>query len=222
MKHKVIIFFCTGIMLLSGCTQKTQNPVITEPSDETTSKPTTELTIHVEQPTKTTTLQPEAEQSAEPTSVAITETSTYKEQITDTTSELPTTTIESPAENIITEELTIGESPKSYPDDTIYIGEYLDSVANSTNLKIAKGDNGTYLIQIGIFRLTFIDDCIGELTEEGMNFTGTDAAGNPISGIITVENQTATVTFTNSTWDYLKSGSSFEYIKSSDVPNLYE
>lgn len=106
-------------------------------------------------------------------------------------------------------------------DDARYIGEYLDE-NKDPNLEIAKGEDGKYKVQIGIFRLASFDDGVGELTEEGMLFTATDMAGNPISGVITVENQTATVTFTDSTWEYLESGASYEYTKSSDEPRIWE
>lgn len=106
-------------------------------------------------------------------------------------------------------------------DEAAYIGEYLDYDNNEPNLEIAKGDNGKYIVQIGIFRLTRLSDGIGELTPEGMLFTATDAAGNPIRGIITVENQIATVTFTDSTWDLLERGSVYQYKKSADIPNVW-
>lgn len=102
-----------------------------------------------------------------------------------------------------------------------YIGEYLDYDNNEPNLQIAKGNNGTYVVQIRIYRLTELGDGIGELTPEGMVFKATDAAGNPIRGIITLEGQIATVAFTDSTWELLEKGAAFQYRKSSDVPNLW-
>ncbi len=115
------------------------------------------------------------------------------------------------------------ESAAAWPeqDAALYIGEYLDSDVMDPNLEIAEGENGQYIVQIGIFRLTSIEG-VGELTEEGMRFTATDAAGNPIGGVITVEDQTATVTFTDSTWEYLPDGSAYQYTKSSDTPNLWD
>lgn len=114
------------------------------------------------------------------------------------------------------------DAMEQYPDDTIYLGEYLDSEVGEPNLEIAKDEDGNYIVQIGIYRLTSLSDGVGELTEEGMKFTATDAAGNPISGIITVDGGNATVTFTDSAWEYLKNGDSFSYTKSSDVPKLWE
>ena len=106
-------------------------------------------------------------------------------------------------------------------DDALYIGEYLDE-NKDPNLRIAKGKDGKYKVQIGIFRLASFDDSVGELTEEGMRFIATDMAGGPIGGIITVEGENATVTFTNSTWEYIENGTSYEYIKSSDEPGNWE
>lgn len=116
---------------------------------------------------------------------------------------------ESAPENIDTEESNI---TGTYLDDTIYIGTYLDSYSS---MDIVKGDDDKYVVDIGLHRLTSLTG-IGELTDEGMKFTATDAAGNPISGVITVEDQTATVTFTNSTWDYLPNGSTYMFTKSSN------
>lgn len=106
-------------------------------------------------------------------------------------------------------------------DDALYIGEYLDE-NNDPNLEIAKGEDGKYKVQIGIFRLASFDDGVGVLTEEGMHFTATDMAGNPIGGIITVENGTARVTFNDSTWEYIENGTGYEYTKSSDEPRIWE
>ena len=87
--------------------------------------------------------------------------------------------------------------------------EYLDE-NKDPNLEIAKGEDGKYIVQIGIFRLASMGDGVGELTEEGMHFTATDMAGNPISGIITMKGKMATVTFTDSTWELIENGTSLE------------
>ena len=66
------------------------------------------------------------------------------------------------------ESATIGinkEEPNvndAHLDDTIYIGEYLDSDVNEPNLEIARGDDNKYIEQKGIYRLTTKSDGIGE------------------------------------------------------------
>ncbi len=112
-------------------------------------------------------------------------------------------------------------SAETVLDETAYIGEYLDFDYGEPNLEIAKSEEGKYVVQIGIPMLTSLDDGVGELTDEGLKFTATDAAGNPISGVITLEGETASVTFTDSTWELLESGSVFNYTKSSDTPNIW-
>lgn len=107
-------------------------------------------------------------------------------------------------------------------DDTVYVGEYLDRDVEEPGLEIAESGDENYIVQISIYRLTSLDDGVGELTDEGLQFTATDAAGNPISGVITIEDEMATVTFTDSTWGYLENGDSYVYIKSSDTPELWE
>lgn len=116
------------------------------------------------------------------------------------------------------EDITVQEKAL---DDTLYIGEYLDE-NKDPNLEIARGEDDKYIVKIGIFRLASFDDGVGELTEEGMLFTATDMAGNPIGGIITIENGTARVTFTDSTWEYIENGTSYEYTKNSNEPRVWE
>ena len=98
----------------------------------------------------------------------------------------------------------------------LYVGEYWDGVSDS-GLEISLGGDGKYLVQISIYRLTSIRDGVGWDTGDGISFTATDAAGNPIGGTITLNGNTATVTFTDSTWGYLPNGTSFQYTRSSDV-----
>jgi len=102
--------------------------------------------------------------------------------------------------------------------DRTYIGAY-DS-ADYNDLEI--GRNGDkFIVQIGIYRLTSLSNGGGELTDKGIDFTATDAAGNPISGTITFEGDQATVTFTDSTWDYLPNGTNFTFDKQSYIPAFF-
>ena len=105
-------------------------------------------------------------------------------------------------------------------DTDPYVGEYWDGISDS-GLEISLGVDGKYLVQISIYRLTSINDGVGWDTGDGISFTATDAARNPISGTITLDGNTATVTFTDSTWGYLPNGTSFQYTRSSDDPNLW-
>ena len=113
------------------------------------------------------------------------------------------------------------DSDIAQDQEKVYIGEYLDYDNGDPNLEIAKGEDGKFIVQIGIFRLCSLDDGVGELSEEGMLFTATDPAGNPISGVITMEDDLAKVTFTDSTWTYLENGATYEYIKSSEALNIW-
>lgn len=98
-------------------------------------------------------------------------------------------------------------------DAALFEGTWLDTDNNEPNLFINKQEDGSFDVKIGIFRLTSLDDGVGTLSRKGLSFTATDAAGNPISGIITVQKDTATVTFTDSTWPLLENGSAFKYIR---------
>jgi hypothetical protein len=92
-----------------------------------------------------------------------------------------------------------------------YEGVYLDEDNNEPNLYITLRDDGKYDVKIGIFRLTNLDDGIGTMGANGMEFTATDAAGNPIGGEIILRGDTAEVIFTRSTWSLLENGSKFRY-----------
>jgi hypothetical protein len=120
-----------------------------------------------------------------------------------------------------TSEQAATSAPEALPDEQLYIGEYNDQDSNEPNLEIAKGDDGSYVVQIGIYRLTALSDGVGTLTADGMTFTATDAAGNPIGGVITSDGETAAVTLTDSTWELLENGSTFQYTKTSDTPALW-
>lgn len=105
--------------------------------------------------------------------------------------------------------------------EELFIGEYVDE-NNDPNLQIAKGDDGKFIIQIGIFRLCFMDDGEGEIIDDRMEFVISDESGNPCHGTIDVDEEgTATITFTASTWEFIKDGETYVYKKVSDTPNLF-
>ena len=94
-----------------------------------------------------------------------------------------------------------------------YAGVYLDEDVHEPNLFINPRDDGTYSVEVGIYRLTDLDDGVGTSASDGLHFTATDAAGNPIGGIITLQGDTALVTFTASNWGLLEPGSQFRYVR---------
>ena len=95
-----------------------------------------------------------------------------------------------------------------------YEGTYLDEDNNEPNLFINyRRSDGKYDVEIGIFRLTTLDDGIGTLLNDIMEFTATDASGSPIGGEINLKGDTAVVTFTRSTWPLLENGSKFIYTR---------
>lgn len=135
-------------------------------------------------------------------------------------------TAESPAPAPATESRSeetvqsIEETPETNGDR--YIGEYTDPDSGSVEMEIAENEDGTYVVQIGIYRLTELSDGVGTLEADGLRFTATDANGNPISGVITVNGDEATITFTDSTWPLLPNGEQFTYARTSDQPALWE
>ena len=95
-----------------------------------------------------------------------------------------------------------------------YEGTYLDQDNSEPSLFISyRRHDGKYDVQIGIFRLTSLDDGIGTMGDDDLSFVATDAAGNPIGGVITLRGDTAAVTFTDTTWELLEPGSQFIYVR---------
>lgn len=88
------------------------------------------------------------------------------------------------------------------------LGVYRNSDDGST-LKITRAEEGKYAVSINLFRLTEIDNCIGQLKDGKLIFTGTDASENPISGEITVKGDSAKLAFLGSTWEYLPDGTTY-------------
>ena len=98
-------------------------------------------------------------------------------------------------------------------------GSYLDEDYGEPNLDISyRRNDGKYNVQIGIPRLTTLDDGLAVMGDNGLEFTATDAAGNPIGGEIILKGDTAVVTFTSTTWPLLEQDTSFRYIRKEAIP----
>ena len=87
---------------------------------------------------------------------------------------------------------------KSAQTEVSYEGEYYSFDTDEPNLQIQKNEDGTYSIEIGIFRVTTLD-CTGQLTEYGIEFKEKDEDW-VVYGKITFEDDIATVTITSPDW----------------------
>ena len=104
---------------------------------------------------------------------------------------------------------------------TQYVGAYNSYDVEEPDLQIEQQDDGSFKVQIGIFRLISLDECVGELTDKGLEFYTTEIGDKDIHGIITLDGDVATVTFTSADWRDYSSRDEFKYHKVSDVPDLY-
>lgn len=116
------------------------------------------------------------------------------------------------SENIQSEEQAITD---------LYEGEYSDYDVNEPSLEIKKNNDETYQIQIKIYRLFYLDDGMGKVTEEGLKFVATGPNGNKINGVIRLEEDIATVTFFSQEWVDFAGLSEYKFYKTSNVPNIY-
>lgn len=107
-----------------------------------------------------------------------------------------------------------------YAKEDSLSGVYKNCNDGST-LTITKAEDGRYNISISLVRLTVIDDGIGTLKNGRIVFTGTDASGNPISGIIKINGDDSIVMFTDSTWQYLPDGATFTFERDKSCPHNF-
>lgn len=112
------------------------------------------------------------------------------------------------------------ESQKEDDDTTLdpFVGQYNSYDIDEPELQIKKNEDGTYKIQIGIYRVTSLYDCVGEYTEKGIVFSAYWGS-KVFEGIITLEDDVATVTFTSSNW--IVDVNEYKYYKTSNIPNIY-
>lgn len=94
-------------------------------------------------------------------------------------------------------------------------GEYNDHDNDEPNLEIRLNEDGSYLIQIGIFRLLYLDGCVGR--ESGGVIAFSDSVTG-VQGTISLEGDVATVMFGDGFpyWEIKV----YRYYKTSDVPNI--
>lgn len=117
------------------------------------------------------------------------------------------------------------ENPQVVSDEAeadSYEGEYNSYDVNEPALEIKKNDDGTYLIQIDLFRLYSLDDGIGKETEKGLEFSATGPGGNEVNGVIKLEGDIAAVTIFGQEWLDFAGLSEYRFYKTSDVPNMQE
>ena len=101
-----------------------------------------------------------------------------------------------------------------------YEGEYNSYDINEPALEIKKNDDGTYQIQIDLFRLWGFYDDAGKITEEGLEFTATGPRGSEVNGVIKLEEDIAVVTIFGQEWLDFAGLSEYRFYKTSDVPNI--
>lgn len=119
-------------------------------------------------------------------------------------------------DNIEEEQSTTDEAK---PD--LYEGEYSDYDVNEPSLEIEKNNDETYQIQIKIYRLFYLDDGVGKVTEKGLEFEATGPNGNKVNGVIRLEEDIATVTFFSQEWIDFAGLSKYKFYKTSNVPDIY-
>ena len=115
------------------------------------------------------------------------------------------------------------ESTSGVPDQ--YEGAYNSYDVNEPDLQIQKNEDGTYLIQIGIHRLTFLRECTGILAEDKIVFSTTEwGEDKEITGTIAVDDEDIATVTLEAAWSdwWFKNINVYKYYKVSDTPDIYE
>ncbi len=112
--------------------------------------------------------------------------------------------------------VNIGDKDTVWDATNNIIGTYTDLNDGST-LTIDNRTNSEPQVNISLFRLTDIEGGIAKISDGTLTFTATDAAGKPIGGRITFDGDTAHLTFTESSWEYLPEGTSYSFVRGAKV-----
>ena len=100
-----------------------------------------------------------------------------------------------------------------------YEGEYCDDNGDPS-LEIRQNEDGSYLIQISLFRDIGYDACIGSLAEGKISFASDERGG--VSGSITLDNDFAVVCFEHVGHFENAKVTTYMFHKMSDNPNIDE
>lgn len=123
-------------------------------------------------------------------------------------------------ENVPIEEPTASQQENNAQADGEPDSEMADDISGTygcpdedSTISISADADGFYHAEVLLFRLTAIDDFSGKYENGILAMTGTDAAGDPIAVEITFSDRQATLTFTDSTWEYLENGTQYVFYK---------
>ncbi len=105
----------------------------------------------------------------------------------------------------------------THPDYGSFVGEYCDS-NDDPSLEIQLNEDGSYLIEISIFREIGYSACIGQLTEGKIAFTSGESGG--ASGSITLDNDLAVVQFDQIGYFENSTVTTYLFRKTADTPNI--
>ncbi len=101
-----------------------------------------------------------------------------------------------------------------------YEGEYNSYDINEPALEIKENEDGTYQIQVDLFRLWGFYDGAARITEDGLEFVTTGPRGNEMNGVIKLEEDIAVVTIFGQEWLDFAGLSEYRFYKTSDVPDI--
>ena len=121
------------------------------------------------------------------------------------------------SETPIPEIVPTASSDKSIEEQ--FIGEYYDCISDEPNLEIKKLEDGTYEVEIGIFRTYHIHPCPAKLVDDKIEFSSTQVEGKTLKGTITLDEYgNGVVRFVSGLWKYLDRDEDYVYYKTSDIP----
>lgn len=99
-----------------------------------------------------------------------------------------------------------------------YVGVYNNPSIDEPNLKIEKDEDGSYSIQIGLYRLAKLNECKGILKDNKLEFSTNEIFDDELKGEIVLNGDIAEVSFFGSEWLDFAGFNYQEFEKISDIP----
>ncbi|SFR95328.1 hypothetical protein, partial [Anaeromicropila populeti] len=118
------------------------------------------------------------------------------------------------------DEIEVSTAPDEEMEESAdpYVGVYNVPGIDEPFLKIEKDKDGVYLIQIGLYRLTTLDQCKGVVKDNKLEFSTNECFDDELEGEIVLNGDIAEVSFFGDEWLDFAGFNFRKFEKISDVP----
>lgn len=115
-------------------------------------------------------------------------------------------------------EVSVTPDTAAKESEDSYVGVYNDPSIDEPGLRIKKDKDGVYWIQVGLYRLTELDECKGVVKDNKLEFSTNEIFDDELKGEITLDGDVAKVVFLGDEWLDFAGFNFHNFEKISDVP----